>query len=801
MKSIGTCILCSLLLHANVIAQSFVNVAQELGIQASYQSFDNFGNGMSFFDFDGDGWDDLTYARENNTIVVYRNNGGQAELFSLNIPTTGITKQVLWFDYDNDGANDLLISNYNGWFYLYRNTGDFVFEDVTAESGIVQSIATNYGLAVGDYDRDGWLDFFVSRYEYPSVPNSPWLHNQLFRNNGDGTFDNVSVSAGLTGSMATTFDAVWMDYNRDGWPDLYVINDRTNFNNELYHNNGDGTFTELAQEVGAHFEGGFPMTATVADHDNDEDLDIYMTSVGGLYHTHFLVNDGTGQYVESADEQGVISNVFTWGALFADYNNNGLQDLFVAASPIGSGQPLFKDLFFEQTAEGSFTMNQGLFEGLAHERTYTPARGDWNNDGFYEIATHTISPFEQKLWLNQGNTNNYIKISLQGTVSNSMAIGSWIKVYANGKVYTQYTMCGENYVGQNSQHHIFGLGNASSVDSVRVEYNRGHVDTYYNLLANQHYYFTEGETFQPAIAALNGLSVCEGDTIVLDAGDFQNFLWSDGSDERYLHVTEPGQYWVEVTNDFSVTGFSDTVNVVVNPLPIIEPGVFNPLCNGDDNGEVWVSNLLGTASQSVIWNNGLAGDTIQGLSEGLYSYVFTDIHNCSASGDVLLNEPLPLVAMVFVYPEVSGNDGGLNILINGGTPPYDISLDGTSIPLVVDTLSAGIYQLLITDQNGCIYETEVIIGTLVGEYDDFNKTGWVYPNPIRSGDQLFFNRNGLQGNLEVSIFNNIGALVLNTHLFDGVGFIDLPALDAGNYQLVISSPHNRVSLHQKLVVR
>lgn len=733
-------LLASLLWPCVTPAQEFNNIASELGITAPFNSTQNFGIGMSFYDFDGDGWDDLTFVRENDSLVIYRNSNGFPEAIAIDLPELGVMKQAIWVDYDNNGLIDLATTSYGGFFRLFKNTGDFQFIDVTESSGLMQSARKNYGISFGDYDRDGFLDFFVARYEYPSEPNELSYYNQLFRNNGDGTFENVTLSSGLQGSPATTFAGVWLDYNNNGWQDLYVINDRDPFVNELYVNNGDGTFTESAEAAGALFVNGNPMTATVGDFDNDDDLDIFMTNIGTLHPTLLLVNNGEGAFSDQTSELGLYSTVYTWGAVWLDFNNNGLQDLFVASSPIGVQSPVYKDLFYVQQSDGTFQSSQNLLVGLAAERSYATARGDWNNDFYYDIATHTINPYETKLWLNSGAQNNAIKITLQGTVSNRMAIGTWIRVYTDGQRYTQYTMCGENFLSQNSQHHIFGIGNMPSVDSVEVTYLSGHTDTYYNLPSNEHYYFTEGETYHVSLSLNGDTTICEGDSLFIDAGEHYSYLWNTGFEGSELLVTEAGTYWVEVLNQSGVAAYSDTIEISVLPAPFPNESLIMPSCAGDANGSIFLNNLTGAEIGEVIWSTGDIGQVIDSLYAGNYEFEMIDIHGCSSSGMIELSEPLEMNVLIFVYPEVTGNDGSILLLINGGTPPYSVWLDDTIVSSEIVGLSSGFYELVVEDLNNCTFESELFVDNVTSINEKSSKVK-LYPNP--AGETLFI-KSGLE---------------------------------------------------------
>ena len=238
------------------------------------------------------------------------------------------------------------------------------------------------------------------------------------------------------------------------------------------------------------------MTASIADYNNDNDFDLFVSNTsGGLVDVPKLFyNTGSGYFTDLSSSLGLVMPKTTWGGLWLDYNNDSKQDLYVATAFLDPSAPIGQSYFFKNLLPATFVEDSSLFIGNHSASSNAVSRGDLNNDGFYDIAVQNESPYLPFLWQNSGNSNNYIKISLEGTVSNSMAIGSWIKVFVGGQQYTQYTLCGENYLGQNSQHHIFGVGNASMIDSITVEYTSGIEDKYYNLPVNQNYQFLEGGT-------------------------------------------------------------------------------------------------------------------------------------------------------------------------------------------------------------------------------------------------------------------------------------------------------------------
>lgn len=717
-----------------VSGQSFTDIAGAQGVSAIPNSL-QYGSGMSFYDFNQDGWDDLSFTLVDDSCVFYINNLGTFQQVPAFVDGPGQTKHLVWVDYDNDGDLDIGRTTFEGHYSIFQNDGDFNFTDVSEDIGLGQGQERYYGMCFADYDRDGDLDFYVTCYEQLDEPNYYDKLNHLYQNNGDGTFDDVTTEAGVGDGIRLSFKGVWFDYDMDGWPDLFVINDRI-FENSLYKNNGDGTFTDVSEEAGIQLGGQDPMTATVGDFDNDGDMDVYMTNTSApAKRGQLLVNNGDGTFTQAAEEYGVDVFGWTWGAIWVDYDNDTDQDLYVAHGHPNLGNFDIDNFFLESAGGAFFTDASTLVMGEEdNTRSYSNARGDIDNDGFYDIAVLNRSPFDVNLWHNAGNDNHFIKFTLTGTASNVMAIGSWIRVYIDGMQFTQYTMCGENYIGQNSQHHIFGLGDATVVDSVKVEYVLGHTDTYYDLSADSSYHFTEGETYSAEIAAAGSLSLCAGDSVVLDAGQHEEYSWNTGHDGRFLTVFEAGQYWFTAQNAFGIAAQSDTVTVVVNPQPNVEPVVSPISCFGAGDGAVLLQNLSGVPVDSVSWSNGMTGATIDSLQAGSLNYTLWDANGCSTNGEILIQEPQALNVQVFSFPEVSGADGSISLIINGGVPPYEVFLDTMAVdPDDISGLTAGDYTLAIVDANGCIFSQSVTIGSLVNIRDLQLADVQVYPNPALVG--------------------------------------------------------------------
>jgi hypothetical protein len=750
----------------NVSGQSFVDIAPIQGIQHTVNSDIAIGgSGVSFFDFDNDGWDDITFIQINDSIDFYKNVNGTFHLLPSFIFAPGENKQVLWVDYDNDGDHDIFVVPYLEHCRLYRNDGNFNFTDVTFDAGIFGLNTANYGVTFADYDKDGFLDFYLARYyNSPQNPQNPLFTNALYRNNGDGTFSNVTVSAGVGNGIQPSFMGIWIDINHNGWPDLYVINDRVLWGNSLYLNNGDGTFTDITETSGAGMFGEDPMGATFADFDNDGDLDILCTNGGPpTKPIRVYVNQGDNTFIEKGQELGIDVNITfhcTWGASWVDIDNDTFQDVYVTTGLLTTDASNEKRSFlFMSDSANVFVDSQLMFLSDHVAASYSVAKGDINNDGFADLVVQNAKNFNSFIWLNQVDpeeTNSFVKITLEGTVSNRMAIGSWVLLYANGNQYVHYTRCGENFVSQDSQHHIFGLGSATIVDSIIVEFPNGHVDRYYDLSVNQSYLFKEGETYQAHVNATE-TTICFGDSAFLSAGNHTVVNWNTGSNDIEISVTESGLYWFEAQNEFGVITFSDSVFIEVLPLPIVSVYTQNPLCYGGENGAIFVSNDLGVETLNVSWNNGMEGDSLNNLAAGNYFFEYTDINGCIQTGIAQLQEPDDLFVQTFVTPDFGDEDGTILLVINGGTPPYTIYLNGEVAMTSNVNLPFGEYEITVVDANNCTDSFIVIVDNLTSYFLNYENNNYlIYPNPMPSGGKLYIDSPALTGDFSFEIFDVSG---------------------------------------------
>jgi len=464
------------LLHF-LTAQNFEEVSAEKGISASY-GLGHFCGGLSFCDFNGDGWDDLTFTRqEGDSLLFYLNEGGVFKKIPSLVPNVEEVKQALWADYDNDGDKDLFVTALNKPNRLYRNDGNLALTDVTELEGLPLNDDFTYGAMFGDYNNDGWLDLYVFNRELQ------WNTNYLFENQGDGTFLDVSVSSGTDNGHLPSFCGTFFDFNGDGWQDIYIAEDKS-VGNILYKNTGNGSF----ENVSASSHTGTKMDAMnvgIGDYDNDMDLDIYVTN--GPIGNKLYRNEGDETFTEVAEEAGVAFHGFAWAGNFLDADLDGDLDLYVCSSIPGSINPFYMNLGDGTFAQSILPADFGL--------TYSNVIGDFNQDGKPDIAVSAQDGTSFRLWENKNEQNNHwLRLELEGTVSNRDGIGSWIEIYTKNAKQLRYTNCGIGYLGQNAAAEIIGLGTDALVDSIKIKWLSGMEDFLVNISANQTIRVVEGST-------------------------------------------------------------------------------------------------------------------------------------------------------------------------------------------------------------------------------------------------------------------------------------------------------------------
>ena len=465
---------------------SFEDVANEIGTAYSYGT-STWGGGVSFADFDNDGWDDLTFASEEGTEIYFlKNNDGIFNSISLNgISNTFKTKQVIWVDYDNDGDQDFFVTGFEGVNKFYKNDGDMNFTDISSTIGFFQTDLFTYGVSFADMDNDGDLDAFISNRD--GVADDQ--RNYLYRND-EGTYIDITASAGLSMSSHLSFCSIIFDYNNDGFQDIYISNDKPDNLNILYKNNGDGTFDDVSEYSGAGI-GINAMTTTIGDYNNDGWFYIYITNTPEG--NELLRNNGDGTFTNVAEATATTFNSVGWGAVFLDADSDGLLDLYVSSDFDGSVGSFLSAAFYHQQNNETFIIPENIGFQDDTRKSYTNAIGYINNDGKPDIVVgNDIEP--NFLWANTTvNENNWLKVKLDGVISNRDGIGNTIEINIDGQSQYRYTLAGEGYLSQNSFYEFFGMGNATEVDYVKVTWTAtGEIEIINNIAANQAIIIKEG---------------------------------------------------------------------------------------------------------------------------------------------------------------------------------------------------------------------------------------------------------------------------------------------------------------------
>jgi hypothetical protein len=492
--------------------------------------------GVALFDYDNDGDLDLYFVNSLTVDLVKTKGKTKSELYrnegngkftdvsaKSGVSDIGWGMGVAVGDYNNDGFEDLYVTCL-GPDHLLKNNGNGTFSDVTEKAGVSDPRWTT-GASFVDYDHDGDLDLFVSNYvdfdinnlpefgkgqtcQYKSVPvqcgprGLKGAGDSLFRNNGNGTFTNVTKDAGVTDPNGFYgLGVITSDFDDDGLIDIFVANDSTpNFH---YRNKGNGTFEEIGFNAGtAVNENGSEqgcMGVTVGDYDHDGKLDIFVTNFADEYNTLYR-NDGANSFTDlayAAKVAAVSLPQVGWGTKFFDYDNDGWVDLFVANGHVYPQLPNYRQprLLQRNNRDGTFDEVSSQFGTVLTDARASRgvAFGDIDNDGDVDLVICDLDGPPQVLRNDGGNTNNSILIKTVGVKGNRSGIGAQVKVVSGDLSQIDEVRSGDSYISQSDLRLHFGLEQRAKVDLIQVRWPSGTVDKITNVGVNRIVTIKEGQ--------------------------------------------------------------------------------------------------------------------------------------------------------------------------------------------------------------------------------------------------------------------------------------------------------------------
>ena len=512
------------------------------GVDTKQYIIETTGTGVAIFDYDNDGWPDIFIvngttlnplpAKTPPTNHLYHNNhdGTFTDVTEkAGLAHGGWGQGVCVGDYDNDGYEDLFVTYY-GKNVLYHNNGDGTFTDASERAGVAGTGKDwGTGCAFLDYDRDGKLDLFVSNYVdfdlktapkpgeraaclWKGVPvmcgprGLPWSKNILYHNNDDGTFTDVTENAKIDKTEGHyAFSVSTFDYDDDGWPDIFVACDSTP--SILYHNNRDGTFTDVAVIAGAAFnEDGKEqagMGSTIGDFNGDGRLDIFKTNFSDDTSTLYRNNgDGTFDDVTFAAGLGLHTQYLGWGTMFFDFDNDGWPDLLLVNGhvyPEVDKQHLGSDyeeprILYHNDGQGKFvdisaTAGPGI---TTKSSSRGMAIGDLWNDGELSAVVSNMNELPSLLVNQVRTTNHWVAIKTVGTKSNRDGIGARIRVHAGTRTWVDEVRSGSSYDSNSDMRVHFGLGSAAKIDWVEIRWPSGLTERFEDLAVDKIHTLKEG---------------------------------------------------------------------------------------------------------------------------------------------------------------------------------------------------------------------------------------------------------------------------------------------------------------------
>ncbi len=747
VRTLVTCAL-TILLLCNVHAQLFTDITSDIGgLPSAPTRF--YGGGISFFDVNEDGLDDLTIPVTNDTLILRLSSGTGIQEVPLFF-VSGEMKMPLWGDYDNDGDNDIYVPVYLGQSRLYRNEGNWNFTDVTFSSGV--NIINNwkcFGANWLDYNNDGWLDLFQTVYTENLEPP----RNTLLQGSASGMFTDVSMTTGVRIGSAWSLSACVVDFDHDGDQDIHVANDKPTFDAFLI--NAGPWFGNIAESMGFNIICN-SMSSSVTDYDHDGEYDIFVSNTINL--PNLIYKKNANNRYDPWIFPEVDINRLSWGGLWIDADNDSWDELHIAHEPFEGDEQAFFYNINGDLQRGNFTEDGETFY------TYAMAKGDFNGDGFYDMANAPYDDLPNKLYLNQGGANNFLRLRFEGQTSNRNGIGARIHYWINGHEVLRYTRSSDAYMTQDSQWMILGLGEATSVDSLQIAWLGGQVDKYYNIQANQHLVIQEGNPLELFVLTdemtdqYNTLHICQGDSTILMSSNSQPVLWSNGVYSTFISVADAGTYSYAFFDPLNELHHSDEVIVDWIEQPEFAGLTNDPSCWNTSDGMI---ELEIPEQWQLQWNGAMVSDSLvlNELPAGEYYFSLIHEHGCAQQWSVSLISPDSLSWNMTVVDATcaDSNNGQVTISdLSGGTGALQCWLDSLFLETnVASNVAPGTHFLMMMDENDCWLQTSLEIlapDELQVDMDfsldsaslDIEITGGTWPYWFTLNDSLLFSYESVQ---------------------------------------------------------
>ena len=672
------------LLAHSVFSQNnaaFQNIAFDQGIYNYYTSA-LYGEGVSFFDFNEDGWDDLTLCNQNNETYIYRNTEGVLEIWQVLIVPQA--KSCVWADIDNDGDNEVIFSTLNQGLFLYQSNPQGYFVLVPNAFNWTDVFPSTqgfwlYGMSLGDVNGDHLLDLVVANYNYE-------FQNFLFLNNGNNGFELFHNNS-LKYDLKSSFQPAFIDLNKDRRTDLYIANDFEQGNNFYWNQMEDPAIPPLledAENMGLDIHVN-SMCNSWNDYDNDGDLDVYVSNLEPG--NRLMQNNGNNHFLNIAEQINVAVHRQCWSSLWVDANNDQWTDLLASSANADWPINYWPGSLFMGNGNGLFSEpDTTIFVNSA----YSACKGDINQDGLYDIALNAANEDFFQLYLNTTSTDHhYIKIQPKGTISNRNGIGVHYNLYTSDNHQYGYTQSGENYLGQNSQNLILGLGNNTYIDSLTLIWPSGIIDKYFDLSIDQFHILYEGQSGWGL--SLGTDKVCSiQDTVLAVMNSAFTAIWDNNltGQNIWLH---PGNHSVLIQyNGTSIDTVLFTLSLYNDETSLIT--VTGEHCNALDGAVIIQFN-----SDTLYY--------MTNLSDGPHVALYNNSYGCPVNDTIAIHaedffEPL------FSTAPAACQQGSLGSIQIPEQPDVYYTSEPTIDP---NGVLPGEYQLHFFNISGCILDTTIFI--------------------------------------------------------------------------------------------